>query len=82
MRVTKPSACRSATAVTTDCLQHMARCARPSSEGNTRPYFSVRYSSAPNTLSAVRVMMPRCLPLSLATHEDHGTVWDDRARTD
>src|SRR5262245_32628068 len=67
MRVTKPSASRSAMAVTTDCLQHMARCARPSSEGNTRPYFSVRYSNAPKTLSAVRVTTPRCRPVSHAS---------------
>jgi len=69
MRVTKPSRSRSAIAVTTDCLQHMARWARPSRLGNTRPYFSVRYSSAPNTDSAVRAITPRCRPLSLATHE-------------
>src|SRR5262249_12653764 len=67
MRVQKPSFSRSAIAVTTNCLQHIARWARPSSDGNTRPYFSVKYISAPNTLSAVRVIMPRGLPVSLAT---------------
>src|SRR5262249_50305086 len=61
MRVTKPSRSRSASAATTDCLQHIANCASPSRLGTTRPYFSVKYSSAPNTDSAVRVMMPRCL---------------------
>lgn len=62
--VQKPSRSRSSSALTTDCLHHMARCARPSSEGKTRPYFSVRYISAPNTDSAVRVMTPRCRPVS------------------
>src|SRR4029453_11415366 len=54
---------------TTFCVKNIARCASPSSDGNTRPYFSVKYISAPNTDSTVQVMTPRCLPLSLATHE-------------